>query len=181
VWEMIVTLGIGVASGLVVSRLGVPSGDLMGPIIAIGGANLLNAGLGPFPDEFRHIGMVLIGASAGARVSRRSLRQMAHIAFPAALGILLITSVGLLLGWGLAQVGQLDTATALLSCSPGGASTLTAIAPELGGDVPIVAAIHFARQLAVFILIPAFLNQVLESRRSGPVSSKAPGGCGPHP
>jgi hypothetical protein len=160
-WTTAAALSIGAVSGLASAHLGVPTGDMMGPLIVIGAANLLGAGLGPVPAVFRRLGLILIGISTGAQVSKESFGQMKRVAVPALGGILLLTGVGLLLGWGISQATDIDLITALLSCAPGGASTLSAVASDLGGDVPIVAALHFVRQVAVFMIMPPLLSRIL--------------------
>ena len=157
-WATVGTLAIGLSSGLVAMRLKVPSGSLMIPILAVGAVNLLGAEFGPLDIEYRKLAMLLIGVSVGAQVSRNSLRQMKAVAVPAILNIATIIFVGLLLGWALSVTTELDLPTALLSCAPGGASTLAALACDLGGDIRIVAALHFIRQIALLLFMPPILN-----------------------
>ena len=151
-------------SGLLALHIGVPTGDMIGPILVIGGANLLGVELGPLTRNLRQVAMLLIGTAVGAQMSRESLRRLRQIVLPAAAAIVVLIVTGLLLGWGLAQVTPLDLTTALLSSMPGGASTMPAIAHDLGGDMRLVAALHLTRQLVVFILVPSLLNYLLRRR-----------------
>lgn len=163
------TLALGAISGLVALRLHVPTGDMIGAILAIGGLNLLGAGLGPLTTDLRQAAMLLIGTAVGAQMSKESLQRLRQVALPAAVLIVVLIAVGLLLGWGLALVTPLDPITAFLSSVPGGASTMPAIAHDLGGDMRLVAALHLARQLVIFILVPSLLGALLRSRRHRPV------------
>ena len=163
-WLTIATLGCGLIAGLLALRLNLPSGDLIGPILIVGGANLLGAGLGPLHNNLRQIAMLLIGTAVGSQMSRQSLRRLQKVLLPAATVVVTLIVVGLLLGWGLTQVTPLDLATALLSNVPGGASTMPAVAHDLGGDMRLVAALHLTRQLVVFLLLPSVLSHLLRNR-----------------
>jgi membrane AbrB-like protein len=160
-WRTLVTVLLGISAGLLAERLRVPTGDLIGPILVVGGINLLAAGPGPLNEGFRDVALVLIGISVGAQVSRESLRRLRQAALPAAAVIAALICAGLTLGWGLTQITTMDTASSLLSSVPGGASTMPAIAHELGGDMRLVAALHLIRQLVIFILLPSVLGYLL--------------------
>jgi hypothetical protein len=169
VWRTGITLALGSLGGLLALRVGVPTGDMIGAILLTGGLNLLGAGLGPLNANLRQAAMLLIGTAVGAQMSKESLQRLRKVALPAALFIALLIAAGLLLGWGLVQVTPLDPATALLSSVPGGASTMPAIAHDLGGDMRLVAALHLTRQLVIFILVPSLLGTLLRRRRHSPV------------
>jgi membrane AbrB-like protein len=172
-WSTVATLAGGLIAGLLALHVGVPTGDMIGPLLAIGGANLLGAELGPLTEDLRQAAMLLIGTSVGAQMSRQSLQRLRQIALPAAVVIVMLIAVGLLLGWGLSRVTPLDLATALLSNIPGGASTMSAVAHDLGGDTRLVAALHLTRQLVVFTLVPSVFGYLLRGRHRGrPVSQK---------
>ncbi len=165
IWPTTLTLATGLLGGLLMLRLGVPAGDMIGSILAVGGANLLGAGFGPLDMGFRLVAMWLIGTAVGGQISRQSLQQLKQAALPAAMVIVIMITVGLLLGWGLSLATPLDLPTCLLSCVPGGASTMPAVAHDLGGDMRLVAALHLTRQLIVFILLPGALGFFLRSTR----------------
>jgi membrane AbrB-like protein len=173
-WGTVVTLAVGLIGGALALRGGIPSGDLIGSILGVGGANLLGAGLGPLDGAFRSAAMLLIGTAVGAQMSRESLRLLRQVVLPVMVFVVIIIGVGLLLGWCLSQVTPLDLPTALLSSVPGGASTMPAVAHDLGGDMRLVAALHLMRQLVVFILVPAALSRQLRGKHQGPVALQKP-------
>jgi membrane AbrB-like protein len=169
-WRTVVTLAVGIVSGLLAQRRGVPTGDMIGPIIVVGGSNLLVAGPGPLALGFRQVAMLLLGTAVGGQMARESLQQLRQVALPLAAAIAALIGVGLLLGWGLAQVTPLDLATALLSGSPGGASTMPALAYDLGGDPRLVAALHLARSLVVMLLLPWVMDLLMHGKRRGRIA-----------
>jgi membrane AbrB-like protein len=168
------TLALGFAAGALAVRAGVPTGDLIGPIVAIGAINVLWAGPAPLAEGFRTAAMVLIGTAVGTQVSRESLRLLRSVAVPAATVILTLISVGLALGWALSRVTSLDLVSALLTAVPGGASTMPAVAQDLGGDMRLVAALHLTRQLVIFILVPSVLGFLLRRRNRERYPAPAP-------
>lgn len=164
-WRTAVTLLWGFAGGWLVARWGVVSGELIGGIIAVSGANLLGWGMGPLHPVFRLAAMLFIGIGVGAQMARESLRRLQNIALPAMSVILIMIFIGLSLGWTLSQVTPLDLPTALLSSVPGGAATMPAVALDLGGDMRLVAALHLTRQIAVFVLLPLALSYLFRRRQ----------------
>jgi membrane AbrB-like protein len=173
-WRTVVTLIVGLIGGLLVQRVGVPTADLIGPILVIGGANLLGARLGPLDNTLRQLAMLFIGTSVGVQMSRQSLQRLHQVAPSAVVVVVVLIVAGLLLGWGLAQVTPLDLATALLSSVPGGATIMPAVAHDLGGDIRLVAALHLTRQLVVLILVPSVLGHLLRSRHRGQAVPRRP-------
>ena len=158
-------LALGVFGGLLALKLGIPTGDMVGPILVVGGANLVGADLGPLPTAFRHAAMLFIGTSVGCQVSKASLRKLRQVLVPAAAMIAVLIGVGLLLGWGLSELTPLDPVTALLCGVPGGASTMPIIAHDLGGDIRLVAALQLTRQLVMLVIIPPAIGYLVRSRR----------------
>ena len=173
-WRTGVVLALGALAGLLAVRVGVPTGDMIGPILIVGGVNLLGAGLGPLVPVLRQAAMLLIGIAVGAQMSRQSLQKLRKVALPAAVIILVLIVMGLLLGQGLALASSLDLITALLSSVPGGASTMSAIAHDLGGDMRLVAALHLARQLVIFVLVPSLLGTLLRGQRRKHIATAKP-------
>jgi uncharacterized membrane protein AbrB (regulator of aidB expression) len=104
------------------------------------------------------------------------LQLLRRVALPATAFVVIIISVGLLLGWGLSRVTPLDLPTALLSSVPGGASTMPAVAHDLGGDMRLVAALHLMRQLVAYILLPSVLSHALH-KSPKPVAVKLTTDC----
>jgi membrane AbrB-like protein len=159
-------LMVGLISSLVAVRLDVPAGDLVAPIIVIGGANLLGAGLGPLHDGLMDVAMVLIGTAAGAQMTRESLRRLRQIALPATAVVIVLITIGLSAGWSLSRIASLDLITGLMSGAPGGASTMPAVAYDMGGDMRLVAAVHIVRMVVAFACLP-FLIRFLLKRLNG--------------
>jgi membrane AbrB-like protein len=172
--SMLIALCLGVVGGLLAVRIRVPTGDMVGPILLVGGANLLGADLGPLPPAFRQAAMLLIGTAVGAQVTANSLRQLRQVLLPAAAMIATLIGTGLLLGWALSEVTPLDPVTALLCGVPGGASTMPIIAHDLGGDIRLVAALQLTRQLVMLVIIPPALGLLLRTQQKGHLIAPKP-------
>lgn len=98
-------------------------------------------------------------------MSPQSLHRLRQVAFPAAVMVITLISAGLFLGWGLTQLTTLDLISALLSGVPGGATTMSLIAHDVGGDMRLVAALHLMRQLVMLVLIPIALGYLFRNKR----------------
>ncbi|MGD9145829.1 MAG: AbrB family transcriptional regulator [Anaerolineae bacterium] len=161
----VIALTLGLLAGALALRFRVPTGDLVGPILVVGGINLLGGGIGPLAPGFRQAAMLFIGISVGVQMSRQSLHRLRQVALPAAIMIVTLISAGLLMGWGLSRLTTLDLVSALLSGVPGGASTMPLIAHDVGGDMRLVAALHLMRQLVMLVLVPLTLGYLFRNRR----------------
>ncbi|MFC2015972.1 AbrB family transcriptional regulator, partial [Chloroflexota bacterium] len=158
------TLALGLLGGFLALKVRIPTADLVGPMVVVGGFSLLGVRLGPMPAGFQETAVLLIGISVGAQTSRDSLRKLWQVALPAAAMVTVLIAAGLLLGWGLLLVTPLDTVTALLSGVPGGASMMPIIAQDLGGDIRLVAALHLSRQLVMLAVLPAVISYLVHDR-----------------
>jgi hypothetical protein len=162
VWPTAVALFLGLGAGHIASKAHVPGGDLLGPFLAVGGANLLGAMLGPLSVTLMHVSMVLIGIALGTEISLRSLRRLQILALPTGTLIVALVMGSVLFGVILSRLTSLDLITAVLSSMPGGATTMPVIAHDLGGDMRVVAAIHLLRLCLVFIALPVAIRMLVK-------------------
>lgn len=166
--------------GWIATRAGIPTGDLIGGMVAVALANLAGANLGPLHPVLRQLAQLLIGIAVGAQMTVESLKKLHRLALPAAAIIVSLVGLGLASGWLLHKVTPLNLPTALLGAVPGGASTMPVIAQDLGGDTMLVAALHLVRQIAIFVLVPPVLGRLLrrpkseEDSRSESTASQTP-------
>jgi membrane AbrB-like protein len=160
-----VTLALGIVGGLLALRVGIPTGDLVGPILVVGGANLLGAELGPLPAGLRYAAMLFVGTAVGAQVSADSLHRLRQVLIPAAAMIATLIGTGLLLGWVLSELTPVDPVTALLCGVPGGASIMPLIVHDLGGDIRLVAALQLVRQMVMLVVIAPAIGYLLRMQQ----------------
>jgi uncharacterized protein len=98
-------------------------------------------------------------------MSREALRSFRPFALAGGLMTLFLIVSGLGLGWVLAQISPLDLATSVMGSAPGGADTMMILAGELGGDQPLVTAMHTSRIIILTVALPFFVR--LANARAG--------------
>jgi membrane AbrB-like protein len=153
--EVLLTLALGFAASWGATRLKMPSGSILGPMIVVGGLQLSEAlPLAPLGAELRFIALCTIGAVVGTAFNRGAIALMVRSIRLAAIGVFLLVFSGLLGGWLLEQATGMQLITAFLGLSPGGASEMAAAALDFHADAGVVAALHMVRQISVFMMIP---------------------------
>ena len=153
--NVLLTLVLGFAASWGATKLKLPSGSILGPMIVVGGLQLTETlPLATLGSELRFIALCLIGAVVGTAFNRGAIALMVRTVRLAALGVVLLVCTGLLGGWVLEQATGMRLITAMLGLSPGGASEMAAAALDFHADAGVVAALHMVRQISVFITIP---------------------------
>lgn len=134
--------------------LRVPAGGLVGAVLGSAAAgSLVKAQPHPLQRGVRTAGLVLIGCVSAARLDRESFELLGLVALPVlAAVVLLLVLNGVLARW-LVKRHQLDPATAVLACAPGGLSELSVLAVDEGADVGTVTVIHLLRVLLVVLVV----------------------------
>jgi len=155
--RLLLTLGTAVAGGLLLSRVGIPAGAMIGSMMATA---LLGVSTGKvyFPVRFRPVIQISVGAFLGARMTYDSLLSLKDLVVPA--GIMLVGMLVLSLGFGylIHRITGLSLPTCFLACTPGGLAEMSLIAEELGCDAPKVAVMHTFRLIMVILLFPTLLK-----------------------
>ena len=152
--DLAMLLAAGIAASLVMNRLGLPGGWIIGGLIA--SASLLLAGIveAQLPEFLVVPCSIALGAIAGSRFRPGDLAILPHIAGPAlgAFGIAVLfsalaaLSVTLLFGVNIIQT--------LLAFAPGALEALTVLAYQMNIDPAYVAAHHVVRFVALVIAVP---------------------------
>ncbi len=161
--EMIL-LCSGLTVGLIMRRVGVPSGDLLGGIVIAAILNPLWLKLPSTPEAWSILAQLVLGSVVGCSVTRETLRGFKPYALAGAVMTVTLIFVGLGMGYFLSRMTQLDLVTALVGSAPGGGATLMVLAGGLGADVQIVAAMHVSRMLMLIVLQPVLVQLTMRAR-----------------
>lgn len=164
------TLAVGVVAGLLAIRLKMPSGSILGPMIAVGALQILGLPLVTMGAEWRFAALMLVGTAVGTAFTRGAVALMLHTVRLSAIGVVLLIVAGLLGGLVLTRMTALPTMVAMLGMSPGGASEMAAIALDFQSDAGVVAALHMVRQVTVFLSFPLLFRVLIRSKRDDPPS-----------
>ncbi|MGS0765175.1 AbrB family transcriptional regulator [Syntrophomonas curvata] len=160
--KLLITILISSCFGLLVNKLKVPGGLLVGAIV---GAALLNIlfSAAYVPTQTKLLIQIIAGAFIGCSMEKSDVKRLPQIIKPTIImitGLLILNlGAGVLIHW----VSPLDWVTSFMSVVPGGISDTPIIAAVMGADGPKVAVMQIVRQvlgIGVFpLLILTYDNQ----------------------
>lgn len=150
------------AGGLLGMYLQVPVGALIFSLIFSCGLKLLK-NTAPLNNKVRQLAQILAGSIIGSTFTRESLEQISQLILPACLLLGSYLLVNVLFGFIVYRRGILDLRSALFASSPAGATDISLIAGELGGDMPKIAGIQICRTLYTIIVLPILVRLVAGS------------------
>lgn len=150
------------AGGLMGMYLQVPVGALIFSLIFSCGLKLLK-NTAPLNNKIRQLAQILAGSIIGSTFTRESLEQISQLILPACLLLGSYLLVNVLFGFIVYKRGILDLRSALFASSPAGATDISLIAGELGGDMPKIAGIQICRTLYTIIVLPILVRLVVGS------------------
>ncbi|HEY6689401.1 MAG TPA: AbrB family transcriptional regulator [Rubrobacter sp.] len=144
-----VTVLVAVLGALAGTRLRLPAGALLGPLVL--GVALAELGVVhlAWPPGVPQVAYLVLGLWVGLLFDGASLKRAGRL-FP----FVLASAVGLVLacaalGWVLAALTGIDGITAYLATTPGGIESVAIVALGTGADAPLVLAVQMLRLLAV--------------------------------
>lgn len=156
---MLLTLAAALGTGLLVYKLKVPGGMLVGAIL---GAALLNIVTGQafIYSQTRVLAQALTGAYIGCIMTREDVRRLPGLIRPYL--FVLASLFGLNLGMAavLFFVTDLDLLTCLFCAAPGGMSDTPLIAMDMGADGSVVAVMQFVRMIFGMGCLPLSLIHI---------------------
>jgi uncharacterized protein len=144
-----VTVLVAILGALAGTRLRLPAGALLGPLIL--GVALAELGVVhlAWPPGVPQVAYLVLGLWVGLLFDGASVKRAGRL-FP----FVLASAVGLVLacaalGWALAALTGIDGMTAYLATTPGGIESVAIVALGTGADAPLVLAVQMLRLLAV--------------------------------
>lgn len=156
---LLLTLAMGVAGGLLLKRLNVPAGLMIGAFAAVAVLNV-STGLAWLPTGTRTGVQIVAGAFVGCSLERSDLVRMRGFAGPILLMLASFLVLNLVLGFVLWATSPLDLVTSLMCAVPGGINDTPIVAADMGADAPAVTVMQLIRQVlgigAFPLMIAAF-------------------------
>ena len=142
--------------GLLVYKLKVPGGMLVGAIL---GAALLNTATGRafiFPQA-KVAAQALTGAYIGCMMTRENVRRLPRLIRPYLVVMASLLALNLAMASLFCRVTDLDPLTCLFCAAPGGMSDTPLIAMDMGADGSVVAVMQFVRMIFGMACLPSVI------------------------
>lgn len=138
--------------------LRIPSGALIGAMVATAAWNLTTGRSVDLPNPLFVAALVLLGAQLGSQMTRETLREVLA-AGPIALGVIaLLIVIGLGLAFVMRGIAGLDYRDALFATSPGAMSAVVGMSAQAGANAVLVASFHVLRIVLVTASLPVLLR-----------------------
>lgn len=150
-------LAVGIPMGWLFDWLDTPLPWMIGPMLAVGGFNLMGHKLLQFPYG-RQVGQAVVGSAVALyftpAIMAALLNHLGAI-FAATLFAFVIGGIGALV---LMRASGVDGKTSFFASIPGGAMEMSVLAERCGASVPAVALAHSLRVSIVVVVVPFTLT-----------------------
>ena len=159
-WDsnLLLTGLVALAGGVAGVKLKIPSGALLGALLATVAVRFLGAKAKEIPPLFGFTAQVLIGFIIGSGVSWKLIESLAKCWPPLLISVLAMILLGIFTGLLIFKLGYLDFPTSFLSTSPGAMSAMVLLGMDYGANGAIVSLFHFFRVLIVLVTAPVVLH-----------------------
>lgn len=171
--RLFLTFLVGLLGGLLLYRLKVPGGMMVGSILFVALFNIFSD-MAVMPGTAKMIAQSLAGTFIACSVDKRDLKNLPKLWKPTVVLIGSILIVNLLLGAIIWRIAPVDLRTALLCAVPGGMSDTPIIAADMGADAGKVAIMQFFRMSTGIGIFPSVLIYITGK-------ADMPGACVTHP
>lgn len=167
---ILLTVAAAAAGGLLLMKLKVPGGMLVGAIIGVVILNLATGRAYIYPQT-RVVAQVLTGAYIGCMVTKEDLKRLPGVIRPYLAVMASFLALNLLVGFFIYRVTDLDLLTSLFCAAPGGMTDTPLVALDMGADASMVAVMQFVRMVFGMGCLPTAI--MLSDRLLEPEQAKA--------
>lgn len=174
---LIVTLVIGIAGGTLFLKLKFPAGAMVGAMFLVAVFSV-STGKAEMPLNVRVLTQMVAGAYIGATIQYQDLLALKKIVAPAFLMMFMMISLDLVMGYILFRTTDLDLATALMACAPGGIMDISLIAADVGANSSKVAILQLMRLMTVMAFFPLMMKKI-SAKISAKIGAGETAGQGP--
>ncbi|MGE4583840.1 MAG: AbrB family transcriptional regulator [Sphaerochaeta sp.] len=153
---------IGAAGGLLLKRLRIPAGALIGALIAVMLFNTFSVKTVVYPLNLRIFVQMLSGMVIGKKFSRRDIKTLHTMIIPVVVLIVSLLSINLLFAYLMQRWSHLSFMTSFFACAPGGVSDLALVAADFGAVMEDVALLQLFRLITVILIFPPMIKSLLK-------------------
>lgn len=158
IFEILTTVLVGTVGGLLAEYLQVPSGALIGSMLAVFILKILGGPVQELPPaittKLQVLLMIPVGILIGASLERSFLANLRALWLPAVLFIGTMLATSLLVAFLMHWIAKIDLITAYLGTSPGGLNQIILIALSMRADTGVVIVLQTTRLIAVLLSVP---------------------------
>lgn len=149
------------AGAALANRAGVPTGAMLGAMVAGGACVLATGRTYGYDPKVRYAAQIALGLIMGQRMTPVIVSRIGQLFLPAAIAtvVMLVGSVALALL--LRRASTWDLVTCLLCAAPAGLSQITVYAEEIGADSFTASVFHTVRILGIVSIYPWIVLAVL--------------------
>ena len=159
---------VGITGGLIVRRLRVPAGALLGSMAVVIVLNIVTGNSQVYPTDLRRVVQVVSGAVIGLSFTRADLVTLHRLAKPVVTLLTVMFSFNLLSAFIMSRFTELDIITALFASAPGGISDITIISADFGADTQQVAVLQILRFVFIVSVFPFIMRHLLKGKNGNP-------------
>ncbi|MGE4453956.1 MAG: AbrB family transcriptional regulator [Sphaerochaeta sp.] len=163
----------GAAGALVLRRLKVPAGTLIGALLAVMILNSVHSEVIVYPTDLRVFVQILSGLVIGTRFTRSDIKTLRTMVLPIIVLVIVLLSTNLLFAFIMQHFTSLSFMTSFFACAPGGVSDLALVATDFGAVMEHVALLQLFRLVSVIIIFPPLIRALLKI--DGPPAKMAKG------
>jgi len=150
---MLITLAIAVAGGLILMKIKVPGGMLVGAILSVVALNIATGEAYIYPQA-RVLAQALTGAYIGCMITRDDVKRMPMIIKPYLVSMTSLLILNLCVASFFYRFTDFDLITCLFCTAPGGMTDMPLIAMDMGADASAVALMQFVRMVFGIGVLP---------------------------
>ena len=167
---MLLTLAAALGMGVLVFKLNVPGGMLVGAILGAAALNIATGQAYIFPQA-RVLAQALTGAYIGCMMTREDVRHLPRLIQPYFFVLVSLLVLNLAMAAVFYRATDLDLLTCLFCAAPGGMSDTPLIAMDMGADGSVVAVMKVVRVIFGMGCLPTVI--LLSDRLLEPEAAKA--------
>ena len=145
---------IGLVGGFVGDRLKVPSGAMIGAMVAVIVAKLILKSEWELPKGYGFVLQVLVGIMVGASFHPSLMQTFYKILIPVVISCVILVGVGLIMALVFTKLGIMDIGTSYLGTNPGAMTVLLVLANESNVNASVITVFHLFRVIFVVITAP---------------------------
>lgn len=172
---LILTIAAAALCGLLLLKLKVPGGMLVGAIIGAASLNLITQQAFIYPQA-RVLAQSLTGAYIGCMMTREDVRHLPRLLRPYLVVIVSLLTLNLTMAALIYRVTDFDLLTSLFCSAPGGISDIPLIAMDMGADASAVAVMQFVRSIFGMACLPSIIvlsDRIIEPQAAYGTEEKA--------